>query len=117
MPGEGRIQLLRDVDDKLKREIAIMKRLKHDNIVSLFEVIDDVKSKKVFMSQRNLESLVFEKCRSDEPRSLVLEFMEGGQVAWQDPVTHAPLMTVEQARKTFRHVVLGLEYCKSLTSM
>lgn len=36
-------------DDKVKREVAIMKRLDHTNVVRLKEVIDDVKSKKVFM--------------------------------------------------------------------
>lgn len=36
-------------DDKVKREVAIMKRLDHPNIVRLKEVIDDAKSKKVFM--------------------------------------------------------------------
>lgn len=38
-------------DDKIKREVAIMKRLDHPNIVRLKEVIDDVKSKKVFMGE------------------------------------------------------------------
>lgn len=85
----GRVPLLKDVDDKLKKEIAIMKRLRHKHIVQLKEVIDDAKSKKVFM---------------------ILEFMEGGQVLWQDPLTQTPLMTVEQARNTFRQVLLGLEY-------
>ncbi|KAM0788369.1 hypothetical protein ACM66B_001509 [Microbotryomycetes sp. NB124-2] len=75
-------------DDKIKREVAIMKRLDHPNIVRLKEVIDDVKSKKVFM---------------------VLEFMAGGQVVWQDDYKR-PTLTVEQARRTFRDVVLGLEY-------
>lgn len=36
-------------DDQVKREVAIMKRLDHKNVVRLKEVIDDVKSKKVFM--------------------------------------------------------------------
>lgn len=36
-------------DDKVKREVAIMKRLDHKNVVRLKEVIDDYKSKKVFM--------------------------------------------------------------------
>ncbi|KAI8459289.1 CAMKK/ELM protein kinase [Phakopsora pachyrhizi] len=85
----GRVPLLKDVDDKLKKEIAIMKRLRHRHIVQLKEVIDDAKSKKVFM---------------------ILEFMEGGQVLWQDPLHQTPLMTVEQARNTFRQVLLGLEY-------
>ncbi|KAG0150074.1 hypothetical protein CROQUDRAFT_38898 [Cronartium quercuum f. sp. fusiforme G11] len=66
-----------------------MKRLRHRHIVQLMEVIDDAKSKKVFM---------------------ILEFMEGGQVKWQDELKQTPLMTVEQARRTFRQVLLGLEY-------
>lgn len=36
-------------DETVKREVAIMKRLDHKNVVRLKEVIDDVKSKKVFM--------------------------------------------------------------------
>ncbi|GAA6061621.1 hypothetical protein JCM10212_000963 [Sporobolomyces blumeae] len=75
-------------DDKVKREVAIMKRLDHPNIVRLKEVIDDAKSKKVFM---------------------VLEFMAGGQVVWQDD-NKQPTLTVDEARRTFRDVVLGLEY-------
>ncbi|GAA5914977.1 uncharacterized protein JCM6883_001786 [Sporobolomyces salmoneus] len=75
-------------DDKVKREVAIMKRLDHPNIVRLKEVIDDAKSKKVFM---------------------VLEFMAGGQVVWQDE-NKQPTLTVDEARRTFRDVVLGLEY-------
>ncbi|BGO90249.1 hypothetical protein NBRC10512_004770 [Rhodotorula toruloides] len=75
-------------DDKVKREVAIMKRLDHPNIVRLKEVIDDAKSKKVFM---------------------VLEFMAGGQIVWQDD-NKQPTMTVDEARRTFRDVVLGLEY-------
>ncbi|SGY46594.1 BQ5605_C001g00450 [Microbotryum silenes-dioicae] len=75
-------------DDKVKREVAIMKQLDHPNIVRLKEVIDDAKSKKVFM---------------------VLEFMSGGQIAWQDD-NKQPTMSVDEARRTFRDVVLGLEY-------
>ncbi|KAM0754864.1 Pkinase-domain-containing protein [Meredithblackwellia eburnea MCA 4105] len=75
-------------DDKVKREVAIMKRLDHKNVVRLKEVIDDAKSKKVFM---------------------VLEFMAGGQVVWQDE-DKRPTMSVDEARRTFRDVVLGLEY-------
>jgi hypothetical protein len=37
------------VDDKVKQEIAIMKRCNHEHVVQLREVIDDRRSKKVFM--------------------------------------------------------------------
>lgn len=45
-------------DDKIKREVAIMKRLDHRNIVKLKEVIDDPKSKKVFMGTRAFPSVI-----------------------------------------------------------
>ena len=35
--------------------------------------------------------------------------MAGGQVVWQDD-NKQPTMTVDEARRTFRDVVLGLEY-------
>lgn len=46
-------------DDKIKREVAIMKRLDHPNIVRLKEVIDDVKSKKVFMGEFEADRRAF----------------------------------------------------------
>lgn len=45
-------------DDKVKREVAIMKRLDHGNVVRLKEVIDDVKSKKVFMGKHDTELVI-----------------------------------------------------------
>lgn len=39
--------------------------------------------------------------------------MAGGQVEWQDD-NKQPTMTVDDARRTFRDVVLGLEYRASL---
>lgn len=37
------------MDEKVKQEIAIMKRIHHPNVVQLREVIDDIRSKKIFM--------------------------------------------------------------------
>jgi hypothetical protein len=37
--------------------------------------------------------------------------MAGGQIEWQDDQKN-PTMTVDEARSTFRDVVLGLEYRK-----
>jgi [calcium/calmodulin-dependent protein kinase] kinase len=49
-------------EDKIKREIAILKKARHPNIVSLLEVIDDPKRKKVY---------------------IVLEHVELGEVRWR----------------------------------
>lgn len=84
----ARKRLLWTTDKKVKREIAIMKKCAHENVVRLREVIDDPQSKKIFM---------------------ILEYMEGGEVQWKDQ-RGFPTLTVDQARQTLRDVVLGLEY-------
>lgn len=40
-----------NVTNEIKREIAIMKNLRHPNIVSLLEVIDDPSAKQVYLIQ------------------------------------------------------------------
>ncbi|PWN47441.1 Pkinase-domain-containing protein [Violaceomyces palustris] len=80
--------LLMTTDQKVRREIAIMKKCSHENVVRLKEVIDDPHSKKIFM---------------------VLEFMAGGEVQWKTE-NGEPVMTVDEARSTIRDVVCGLEY-------
>lgn len=75
-------------DQKVRREIAIMKKLSHENVVRLREVIDDPQSKKIF---------------------LVLEYMAGGEVIWKD-ARNFPTLTVAETRSIMRDVVLGLEY-------
>jgi hypothetical protein len=51
--GKKNVEALNGIgnDDQVKREVAIMKQLDHRNVVRLKEVIDDVKSKKVFMGK------------------------------------------------------------------
>lgn len=83
-----RKRFLWTTDKKVKREIALLKKCAHENVVQLKEVIDDPSSKKIFM---------------------VLEFMEGGEVQWKDD-RGFPTLTVDEARRTLRDVVLGLEY-------
>ncbi|KAN0061183.1 hypothetical protein ACQY0O_006918 [Thecaphora frezii] len=80
--------LLWTTDQKVRREIAIMKKCSHQNVVRLREVIDDPQSKKIFM---------------------VLEFMEGGEIIWKDEQGR-PTLTVDECRRTLRDVVCGLEY-------
>ncbi|WFD30809.1 non-specific serine/threonine protein kinase [Malassezia sp. CBS 17886] len=76
------------VDDKVRREIAILKKCSHQNVVQLKEVIDDPHSRKIFM---------------------ILEYMHGGEVVWKDAMGR-PTMAVDEARATVRDVVLGLEF-------
>jgi serine/threonine protein kinase len=48
--------------DKTKKEIAILKKIRHDNVVALLEVIDDPELKKIYM---------------------VLEHVELGEIIWR----------------------------------
>ncbi|EPX72072.1 CAMKK/ELM protein kinase Ssp1 [Schizosaccharomyces octosporus yFS286] len=73
--------------EKVRREIAILKKCIHPNVVRLREVIDDPNSTKVY---------------------LVLECMNGGEIQWSE--NQSPFLSVEQARQYFRDVVCGLEY-------
>ncbi len=54
---------------KVKREIAIMKKCHHKNIVRLKEVLDDVSSYKIY---------------------LVLEYLEKGEIKWKRGVSERP---------------------------
>ncbi len=71
-------------------EIAIMKKLKHENIVGLHEVIDDPNSRKIYIIQ---------------------EYAAGGALMPDTETTHP--FTVEQARKYFRDVLKGIRYLHS----
>ncbi|KAJ3270444.1 hypothetical protein HDV01_007804 [Terramyces sp. JEL0728] len=76
--------------DKIKREVAILKNCSHPHIVRLKEVIDDPGYDKIY---------------------LVLEYLPGGEVLWQDDHDPpGPAQTEESARRIFRDLVAGVQY-------
>ncbi|CAG8434112.1 5300_t:CDS:2 [Diversispora eburnea] len=75
-------------EQKIRKEIAILKKCVHPHVVRLKEVIDDPMSRKIY---------------------LVIEYMEGGEIQWKDDHDN-PIMSIDKAREIFRDVVLGLEY-------
>jgi serine/threonine protein kinase len=78
--------------ENVKREIAIMKKLQHPNIVHLYEVIDDEEDDKLY---------------------LVLEYVEGGTVMPSVALKGASQPLPEAvSRKYFRALLFGIEYCK-----
>ncbi|KAA6401366.1 MAG: putative Calcium/calmodulin-dependent protein kinase kinase 2 [Streblomastix strix] len=72
--------------DDIRREVAIMKRLDHPNIVHLYEVIDDPNSDKMY---------------------LVMEYLPGGPVLNKDSSS----LSEHRCRIYMRDIVMGLEYC------
>lgn len=51
------VDKLNTTELKIKKEIAIMKKLAHPNVVRLFEVIDDRMKEKVYMGMLSISSL------------------------------------------------------------
>lgn len=80
--------------DSIHREIAILKKCVHDNIVCLKEVIDDNES-----PEQNIY--------------LVFELMDSGQVMEEPNMsnkTQVPPLPEAQCKRFFRDLLLGLEY-------
>lgn len=57
-----RLGKLGNAEDKVKKEVAILKKARHPNVVSLLEVIDDPNQQKVY---------------------IVLEYVENGEIVWR----------------------------------
>ncbi|KAG7757632.1 hypothetical protein KL911_000608 [Ogataea haglerorum] len=81
-------------EDKIRREIAIMKKCSHPHVVKLLEVLDAESSRKIYM---------------------VLEYLEKGEIQWQKEDEETgfkpePLLSLSEAKNVFRDVVSGLEY-------
>ena len=73
------------------KEVSILKKLHHPNVVELYEVIDDPKVDKLF---------------------LVFEYIESGclmKIISKDK-TDKPAFAEETCRRYFRDLICGLEY-------
>ena len=89
-----------EAEQKIRREIAIMKKCVHPNVVALQEVMDDPNSKKIYLGTLPLHVPFL---------ILVLEYMGGGPLQWRD-ADNNPVLNIEQIRSIIRDTVLGLEY-------
>ncbi|KAF9001589.1 kinase-like domain-containing protein [Cyathus striatus] len=91
LPSSGGITMgdrLNTTEAKIRKEIAIMKKLRHPHVVRLYEVIDDRQRDKIYM---------------------IMEYLGGGEVKWRNE-QGLPVLTVAQSRRIIRDAVLGLEY-------
>lgn len=117
----GREMVVHTALQKVEREIAIMKKLDHPNIVHCYEVIDDAEHDKLYIGRRPARAPGW-RCAGTLTLKLmaaVLEYVEGGQVmnydaqagryCARDAADGKPLAE-EVARRYFRDVVKGLSY-------
>ncbi|RCH89207.1 hypothetical protein CU098_004770 [Rhizopus stolonifer] len=71
---------------KMEREISILKKCRHPNVVQLLEVMDNPESKKMY---------------------IVLEYT-CGEIEWRQD--EKPVLSIEESRRIFRDIVNGLDY-------
>lgn len=81
-------EVIGETEKQIRKEIAIMKKCQHPHVVKLLEVIDDKLKSKIY---------------------LIMEYLGGGEIRWRDEYSN-PLLQVDQTRRIFRDVTLGLEY-------
>lgn len=75
---------------RIRKEIAIFRKVNHPNVVRMKEIIDDPESSKLFM---------------------ILEYCENGEIKWKEE-DGSPALTISEIRRIFRDTLLGLEYCE-----
>ena len=85
-----------------------MKKLDHPNVVKLVEVVDDPEEDNLYMGELvcNLDVHLSSSC-------LVFELLERGELL--EVPAEKPL-SEKETWKSFRDVILGLEYCEYLNS-
>lgn len=79
----------------IREEVAIMKKLNHPNLVQLIEVLNDPEEDSLYM--------VMEMCK----KGVVMK------VGLDDDATP---YSEEKCRYWFRDLILGIEYCESISS-
>lgn len=97
---ERRLGRLGAPQDQTKREVAILKKARHANVVSLLEVIDDPNKNKVY---------------------LVLEYVEHGEIQWRKsgvyPISYINNQRFESERKGISLTLEPSEQDKHLVKM
>jgi serine/threonine protein kinase len=78
-PKRRRLGKSQTPEDKVKKEVAILKKCRHPNIVSLLEVVDDPAKKKVY---------------------IVLEYVELGEIIWRKK-GDKDVITMERRRQDY----------------
>ncbi|KAG5997192.1 hypothetical protein E4U43_002702 [Claviceps pusilla] len=102
--------------DKTKKEIAILKKIRHRNVVALLEVIDDPELKKIYMVLEHVElgEIVWRKkglphiCQYE--RRLVEREMSGGQAPTAEEIQYNRLLERRQAIKEMKRAKMAQHF-------
>ncbi|KAG6020730.1 hypothetical protein E4U41_002751 [Claviceps citrina] len=102
--------------DKTKKEIAILKKIRHPNVVALLEVIDDPELKKIYMILEHLElgEIVWRKkglphiCQYE--RRLVEREMAGGEAPTPEEAQYNQHLERRQAIKEMKRAKMAQNF-------
>ncbi|KIJ51490.1 hypothetical protein M422DRAFT_158332 [Sphaerobolus stellatus SS14] len=97
-----------ETESKIRREIAVMKKCTHQNLVRLLEVIDDPSNRKIFLGTfLTLCTPILDAQLTYYP---VMENLQGGEIKWRSRDHEEPVLELSQIQRIMRDVTLGLEY-------
>lgn len=92
----------------LAKEVAIMKKMDHPNIVRLVEVIDDPNHNKLYIAMEFVKKgAVFSKSYWKYEQSKKQDGYDGEESTSRSKLNR---LTEEKAKKYFRHLILALDY-------
>ena len=92
----------------LAKEVAIMKKMDHPNIVRLVEVIDDPNHNKLYIAMEFVKKgAVFSKSYWKYEAA---KKQDGSDE--EETGRKLNKLSEEKAKKYFRHLILALDYCK-----
>ncbi|KAM3140918.1 hypothetical protein pb186bvf_006929 [Paramecium bursaria] len=101
--AKGEMQV-KDALQDVRREIAIMKKLKHRNLVQLFEVIDNPESDKLYMGKKSYQFKVLEFAAEGQ----LIEWDEDEEIFYK--TNEDQVIDEELLRNLFRDTIKGLHY-------
>ena len=101
-------------EDKIRKEVAIMKKCDHPHVVKLIEVLDAENSRKIYLVLEYLEKGEIKWQISPEEVLLAVKSKSeinnlSGEITIKDCILE-PLLSLEQTKKIFRDILGGLEY-------
>ena len=109
-------KLSESVLQKVEREIAIMKLIEHQNVLSLYDVYENRKVDKTFQMAQIFRVKLYENLHNECMRYfqylyLVLEHVSGGELF--DYLVKKGRLTPKEARRFFRQIISALDFCHS----
>ncbi|KAL6052206.1 non-specific serine/threonine protein kinase [Balamuthia mandrillaris] len=84
--NRSKIKAIKNMDEKIRREIQILKLFRHPHIIKLYEVIETTSD--IFM---------------------IMEYVSGGELF--DYIVANGRLSEDEARKFFQQIISGVEYC------